>query len=123
MASAAGELLDIEFAVPHAGTTVDEVLGMERLKTAAYSFEAPLQAGAVLAGASTETVAGLGEVGHSMGIAYQIADDLLGVFGHPSSTGKSTLGDLREGKMTVLTAHASTQPQWPAISEQLGNPR
>ncbi|MBG0740190.1 polyprenyl synthetase family protein [Paeniglutamicibacter antarcticus] len=122
LASAAGELLDIEFSVCSAALMVEDIVEMDRLKTAVYSFEAPLKAGAVLAGASEQTIAAIGQAGRSMGIAYQIIDDLLGVFGDEAGTGKSTLGDVREGKRTVLTNHASRAPQWSAIAAHLGNP-
>lgn len=59
-ASAAGELADVDFSLMPGMPSVDEVLEMERLKTAVYSFEAPLQAGAILAGADDEVVAALG---------------------------------------------------------------
>ncbi len=80
-ASAAGELIDVDFSIAPDMPRVDDILTMERLKTAVYSFECPLQAGAILAGASEEVVATLGDFGREIGIAYQIVDDLLGVFG------------------------------------------
>jgi geranylgeranyl diphosphate synthase type II len=121
-ASAAGELMDVDFSLNVSAASVDEVLAMERLKTAVYSFEVPLKAGAVLAGRDEPTVELLGEVGRDLGIAYQIVDDILGVFGDSQSTGKTTLGDLREGKRTVLMAYAATRPEWSEISGCLGNP-
>ncbi|NQX11606.1 polyprenyl synthetase family protein [Microbacteriaceae bacterium VKM Ac-2855] len=120
-ASAAGELADVDFSLMPGMPTVDEVLEMERLKTAVYSFEAPLQAGAVLAGGSDEVVRALGDFGRNIGIAYQIVDDLLGVFGTEVATGKSTLGDLREGKRTVLIAYAAGTEQWPEIEPLFGD--
>jgi geranylgeranyl diphosphate synthase type II len=119
-ASAAGELLDVDFSLGDSSPSVDEVLEMERLKTAVYSFEKPLQAGAVLAGGSEELIELLGEIGRCLGIAYQIVDDLLGVFGDEKRTGKTTLGDLREGKRTVPIAYAATRPQWTAITSHFG---
>lgn len=120
-ASAAGELADVDFSLMPGTPTVDEVVEMARLKTAVYSFETPLQAGAVLAGASDEVVEALGSFGSNIGIAYQIVDDLLGVFGAEQSTGKSTLGDLREGKRTVLIAYAAGTPEWQRIAPLLGD--
>ncbi len=96
------------------------LVDMERLKTAVYSFEAPLQAGAVLAGAPETIVSALGEFGRNIGIAYQIVDDLLGVFGDEMATGKTTIGDIREGKRTALIAFASTQSQWATVSHLVG---
>jgi geranylgeranyl diphosphate synthase type II len=63
----------------------------------------------------------VGEFGRNIGIAYQIVDDLLGVFGDEQVTGKSALGDLREGKRTALIAYASQTPQWSQIAELIGN--
>ena len=121
-ASAAGELIDVDFAWLPDVPAVDDILTMERLKTAVYSFECPLQAGAILAGAAEETVATLGEFGREMGIAYQLIDDLLGVFGAEAETGKTTIGDLREGKRTVLIAYAVTRPGWGEVAALLGDP-
>lgn len=103
-ASAAGELLDIDHALGIRQPGADDVLMATQLKTAVYSFEAPLKAGAVLAGASAQHVAALGMIGRDLGLAFQLADDLLGVFGEDQNTGKSTTGDLREGKYTLLIA-------------------
>ena len=87
---------------------------MEELKTAAYSFQVPLQAGALLAGADAEEAAALGDIGSQLGVAYQLIDDVLGTFGDPAVTGKSIESDLREGKSTILTAMASTTPAFAA---------
>ena len=121
-ASAAGELIDVDFSFGTDMPRVDDILTMERLKTAVYSFECPLQAGAILAGAPHETVATLADFGREIGIAYQIVDDVLGVFGVEEETGKSTLGDLREGKRTVMIAYATTTPDWERIEPLLGRP-
>ena len=119
-ASAAGELIDVDFSFGAAMPRVDDILTMERLKTAVYSFECPLQAGAIIAGAAEETVATLADFGREIGIAYQIVDDVLGVFGVEEQTGKSTIGDLREGKRTVMMAYATTTPDWARIEPLLG---
>ncbi|MDP3207668.1 MAG: polyprenyl synthetase family protein [Rhodoglobus sp.] len=119
-ASAAGELIDVDFSLLPDVPPVDDILTMERLKTAVYSFECPLQAGAILAGASADVVATLGEFGREIGIAYQIVDDLLGVFGAEDETGKTTIGDLREGKRTVLIAYATNTPSWLAVDAIFG---
>ena len=64
----------------------------------------------------------LGEFGRDAGIAYQIADDLLGVFGNETRTGKTNWGDLREGKRTALLAYVSVRPEWASISPLIGSP-
>jgi geranylgeranyl diphosphate synthase, type II len=120
-ASAAGELIDVDLAWLPGVPDVDRILDMERLKTAVYSFECPLQAGAILAGADDATVATLAEFGRDMGIAYQLVDDLLGVFGVESETGKSAVGDLREGKRTVLIAYASAREGWDEVACLFGD--
>jgi len=119
-ASAAGELIDIDFSIDPSMPAVDDILLMERLKTAVYSFECPLQAGAILAGADDDIVATLGEFGREIGIAYQLVDDLLGVFGSEAETGKTTLGDLREGKRTVMISFATTTADWEKIAPLIG---
>ena len=77
-------------------------------KSAKYSVESPLAIGAALGGGTTEQTAALRAFGLPLGIAYQLRDDLLGVFGDPEVTGKPAGDDLREGKRTVLIALART---------------
>ena len=120
--SAAGELADVVAAGSGASPDIARVLATLEQKTAVYSFECPLTAGAVLAGASRGAVAALARFGRLVGVAFQITDDILGVFGDPAVTGKSAASDLREGKQTALTAHAATTGAWPAISSRLGDP-
>lgn len=119
--TAAGELADVRLSLHVDRPDLTEVLAMEERKTAVYSFCLPLQAGAVLAGADDATVARLGELGRLVGVAFQLQDDLLGVFGDEAQTGKSTLTDLREGKVTALVAHARTTPAWTRISRFVGD--
>jgi geranylgeranyl diphosphate synthase type II len=120
--TAAGELDDVRFGLGTREPSLAESLTMEEQKTSAYSFALPLQAGAVLAGADEATVLRLGEAGRMLGIAFQLLDDLHGVFGDPAVTGKSVLTDLREGKQTPLVAHARTTAAWPGIAVHLGRP-
>jgi geranylgeranyl diphosphate synthase, type I len=74
------------------------------LKTAGYTVERPLQIGAVLAGDDPAVLRLSTGYGRPLGEAFQLRDDLLGVFGDPAVTGKPVLDDLREGKPTVLMA-------------------
>lgn len=76
-----------------------------RYKSAQYSVSQPLLIGAVAAGADEATADALGRYGLALGEAFQLRDDLLGVFGDPSETGKPAGDDLREGKRTALIAH------------------
>ncbi|KAF0970476.1 polyprenyl synthetase family protein [Gordonia sp. YY1] len=75
-------------------------------KTAAYTVARPLELGARLAGASEDMVATLRKIGHDLGIAFQLRDDQLGVFGDPERTGKPSGDDLVSGKRTALLATA-----------------
>ena len=118
--TAAGELADVRFSVGAEPPSLGEALTMEEQKTAAYSFALPLQAGAVLAGASDQEVRRLGDAGRMLGVAFQLRDDLLGAFGDPAVTGKSSLSDLREGKQTPLVAYARTTAVWPQVAVHLG---
>ncbi|TFC92526.1 polyprenyl synthetase family protein [Cryobacterium sp. TMT3-29-2] len=118
--SAAGELADVTNAASKHPLTVAQVVSTLEQKTAVYSFEAPLQAGAILAGGSDEVIGVLGAYGRLIGVAFQLTDDILGVFGDPEKTGKSVLTDLREGKQTTLIAHAGTTTGWPEIAPYIG---
>ncbi len=116
-AAAAGELDDLLFSLGGLDAQLPEVLNMERLKTAVYSFEMPLRAGALLAGESVDTADALASVGRDIGIAYQIIDDVLGTFGESAQTGKSVDSDLREGKRTILTTFAQGSHEFVAALE------
>ncbi len=78
-------------------------------KSAKYSIESPLALGALIAGGSLEQVSALRAFGLPLGVAFQLRDDLLGVFGDPSVTGKPAGDDLREGTRTVLIALARAE--------------
>ena len=118
--TAAGELADVRLTLDLAAASMDESVRMEANKTGAYSFSLPLQAGAVLAGADEATVAELGEAGGLLGIAFQLVDDLIGVFGDTAVSGKSSTGDLRTRKQTPLLVHARSTPEWEQVRLHLG---
>lgn len=97
---AGGELLDTELSfMPY---QKDDAIIVARYKTAGYSFIAPLLTGAQLAGASESACNTLRECAIALGIAYQLTDDLLGVFGDEQQTGKSITSDIIEGKRTYM---------------------
>jgi geranylgeranyl diphosphate synthase type I len=77
-----------------------------RAKSARYSVEHPITLGAALADADDDELAACRALGLPLGEAFQLRDDLLGVFGDPDATGKPAGDDLREGKRTVLVARA-----------------
>lgn len=105
-----GQYLDVlEAAVGWADADTDERIArarhVARVKSARYTVEQPLLIGADCAGADETLRARLSGYGLPLGEAFQLRDDLLGVFGDPSQTGKPAGDDLREGKRTVLIAH------------------
>ena len=91
---------DREGAIARARTVV-------HYKAAKYTVERPLQIGGLLAGADAALTAAYGAFGLPLGEAFQLRDDLLGVFGDPAVTGKPAGDDLREGKRTLLVAEAA----------------
>ena len=104
-----GEVLDVE--LPHLGEKMEEedVIAIHKLKTAQYTISGPLILGAILGGASEKLLEVLGQFGKNLGIAFQIQDDILGVFGEEKSLGKSITSDIEEGKNTLLIAYALKQ--------------
>lgn len=95
-----GELIDTEAAFREPGAIGAEVIA--RYKTASYTFVGPLLTGALLAEVSIEKQAILRRFAEHLGIAFQLRDDVIGVFGDEAKTGKTALGDLREGKRTFM---------------------
>ncbi|MGH3753044.1 MAG: polyprenyl synthetase family protein [Pseudonocardiaceae bacterium] len=83
----------------------ETALRIDRYKTAAYTVERPLHLGAAIAGAAPALVDAYRRFGADIGIAFQLRDDLLGMFGDPLVTGKPAGDDLREGKRTLLLAY------------------
>ncbi|WP_333619222.1 polyprenyl synthetase family protein [Dietzia sp.] len=100
-----GQMLDVH-AEATGARDLDTPAKVNRYKTAAYTIERPVHIGALLAGADEATIASLREFGVAIGLAFQLVDDLLGVFGDPAVTGKPSGDDLREGKRTVLINRA-----------------
>ena len=96
-----------------------------RSKSARYSVEHPLRLGAALAGADDEALAACRAIGLPLGEAFQLRDDLLGVFGDPATTGKPAGDDLVEGKRSVLVAlalDAAGAAEAARLDEALGTP-
>jgi geranylgeranyl diphosphate synthase type II len=118
--TASGELADVRLSLDLAPPSLAESLSMEEQKTSAYSFSLPLQAGAVLADADDTTTLRLGEAGRALGVAFQLLDDLIGMFGNPAMSGKSATSDLRTGKQTPLLVHARSTPEWTGIRAYVG---
>jgi geranylgeranyl diphosphate synthase, type I len=120
----AGQYLDV-LAQATGGTDPEGALRVARYKSAKYTVERPLHLGAALAGAGDDLLAAYSAFGLPLGEAFQLRDDVLGVFGDPAVTGKPAGDDLREGKRTVLVALAmerATAAQAAVVRELLGHP-
>ncbi|MDT5071488.1 MAG: geranylgeranyl diphosphate synthase, type [Mycobacterium sp.] len=100
-----GQFLDI-VAEASGAETVASAMNVNAYKTASYTVSRPLQLGAAAAADRPDVQAIFHEVGTDLGVAFQLRDDVLGVFGDPAVTGKPSGDDLRSGKRTVLLAEA-----------------
>ncbi len=101
----AGQFLDVDAAARRDGGR-ERALRVATLKSARYSVGRPLELGALLAGADDAAASRMLAVGDPVGRAFQLRDDLLGVFGDTAVTGKPAASDLAEGKRTLLVAEA-----------------
>lgn len=104
--------------------TVKDILKMYEHKTAKYTFEGPLHLGAILGGADDKFLDRLSKYAVPAGIAFQIQDDILGIFGSEEKTGKPIGSDIRQGKYTVLVAKAfekASSKQKKVLEKCLGN--
>ncbi|MDH4160209.1 MAG: polyprenyl synthetase family protein [Actinomycetota bacterium] len=119
-----GQYLDL-LEQARGGGSQERALRVARYKSAKYTVERPLHLGAALADAPPELVAAYSAYGLPLGEAFQLRDDILGVFGNPEETGKPAGDDLREGKRTVLVAVAwerASPAQASVIRRHLGDP-
>jgi len=120
-----GQYLDL-LEQARGGGSVERALRVARYKSAKYTIEKPLHLGAALAGAGQDVLDGYSGYGLPLGEAFQLRDDVLGVFGDPSETGKPAGDDLREGKRTALVAmalEAATEAQAAVVRQHLGDPQ
>jgi geranylgeranyl diphosphate synthase type I len=121
----AGQYLDLVEAARPAGTSdTENVRAVLHFKSAKYTVEHPLLMGGAMAGASRDLQEAYTDFGLPIGEAFQLRDDLLGVFGDPGRTGKPVDDDLREGKHTLLICFAAEQAsaaQQRVLEEHLGS--
>lgn len=120
----AGQYLDL-LEQARGGGSVERALRVVQYKSAKYTIERPLHIGAALAGADSAVFEAYTAFGLPLGEAFQLRDDVLGVFGDPQETGKPAGDDLREGKRTVLVALATeraNQEQSLILRSHLGDP-
>jgi geranylgeranyl diphosphate synthase type I len=100
-----GQYLDI-VAEASGAESVASAMTVNVYKTASYTISRPLQLGAAAAADRPDVQSIFHELGTNLGVAFQLRDDVLGVFGDPAVTGKPSGDDLRSGKRTVLLAEA-----------------
>ena len=120
-----GQYLELLLAQRRGVSREDELMEILRLKSGRYTAERPVQLGSILAGASVSVRAELSRYGAAVGEAFQLQDDLLGMFGDAAAVGKPVGGDLREGKYTFLVHHAqerSTPEERKRLEAALGDP-
>jgi len=119
----AGQYLDI-LVQARGEFSIEDALRVAEYKTGKYTVEGPLHMGAAAAGAPDEVFAALSAYGRPLGEAFQLRDDVLGVFGDPAITGKPAGDDLREGKRTLLVALAmqsASQVEAELLRHELGD--
>jgi geranylgeranyl diphosphate synthase type I len=120
----AGQFLDV-LAQARGDESTATAETVAEMKTAAYTVERPLHLGAALAGADPHTIEAIRRFGADIGVAFQLRDDLLGVYGDTKATGKPAGDDLREGKRTLLVALGlarATQAGAQVLRSALGDP-
>jgi geranylgeranyl diphosphate synthase, type I len=100
-----GQYLDI-VAEASAAESIASAMTVDTFKTACYTVARPLQLGVAAAADRPDVQTAFGQFGTDLGVAFQLRDDVLGVFGDPAVTGKPSGDDLRSGKRTVLLAEA-----------------
>ena len=98
-----GQYMDLEGTASGSSDPV-RAERIERYKSGKYTVERPLHLGAALAGRLDDLAGPLSDFGIPLGQAFQLRDDLLGVFGDAAVTGKPVGDDLREGKLTPLSS-------------------
>lgn len=118
-----GEFLDV-LSELRDDTKKEDIINIHQLKTAPYTFDGPLKIGAILAGADEKELTQLNRYSMLLGTAFQIQDDILGMFGSEEKLGKPVTSDLREGKHTLLILDAlenANDEQKEVILRNLGN--
>ena len=120
-----GECLDVLSSYIGEAMTEEDIRTVAHYKTASYTVDGPLQIGGILAGASQEILDAYTAFAIPIGIAFQLRDDVLGIFGDSEKTGKSVSSDIQEGKRTLLIHAAlrrASEEDASYLRHWLGNP-
>ena len=118
-----GEALDV-ILVEYPNVEIEKICEMQKYKTAKYTIKGPLQLGAILAGVDEKLLFSLSRFAIPIGIAFQIQDDIIGIFGDEKKIGKPVGSDIKEGKKTLLIAKAmesGDNSQRKILKDALGN--
>jgi geranylgeranyl diphosphate synthase type I len=118
-----GQILDLDSEYRQQ-ISQEDILLTHKTKTAIYTTEGPLHIGAILAGASDDQLKVLSNYAIPLGQAFQLHDDILGIFGDEKEIGKPAGSDLKEGKKTMLILKAyetGNNQQRNTIKNTLGN--
>ena len=118
-----GQALDLTLSKDD-NFNIDRIFEMQKYKTAKYTIEGPLQLGAILAGANEKFLDSLSNYAIPIGIAFQIQDDIIGIFGNEKKIGKPIGSDIKEGKRTLLFSKAienADDVQKQVLNNTLGN--
>lgn len=119
-----GQVLDMA-STTGAPMDLEDITAVARSKTAYYSFQMPLETGALLAGAPDHSLRRLADYSLHAGLAFQLHDDIMGIFGDEEKMGKSAKSDFTEGKQTLLLAYtleAADRAQQQMLHKSVGNP-
>ena len=120
-----GQFLDVVASCRPEPASEAEIMSILSLKSGKYTLERPLHLGAAAAGASDHVLASLSAFGVPLGRAFQIQDDILGVFGSSECVGKPVDSDIKEGKSTLLVSRAyqmASETERKLILSTWGNP-
>jgi geranylgeranyl diphosphate synthase type I len=118
-----GQTLDV-YSELRGNIEPSDVIQVHRLKTVPYTFDGPIKIGAILAGANRRAIKNLEKFSVPLGTAFQMQDDILGMFGSEEKLGKPVISDLKEGKKTLLILEAlkrSNRVQKEIVKSNLGN--
>lgn len=121
-----GQFLDVLASSRQAPAPEEAIWSILSLKSGKYTLERPLHLGAVAAGAGEDMLAAFSAFGIPLGRAFQIQDDILGLFGDADAIGKSVESDVREGKSTLLISRAyavACDEDRALLASVWGNPR
>jgi geranylgeranyl diphosphate synthase type I len=120
-----GQILDMTLEKePLSAVKEEDVLEVHKLKTALYTIDGPLRMGGILARADEDLLRAYTRYAIPVGIAFQLQDDILGVFGDEAIVGKPVDSDIKEGKRTLLVVKAwerATPEQRRVMERVLGN--